>query len=161
MRFKFASFNVENLFDRPKVFLMDDFQDGDVKLKKISQLQGLIERSTYTAAGPALFHPKVLLWSAPHSALCLHCVRWAAFREQKPARRSPRPAQLSTRLRLTPVVAGAFGPHECPGPLESAGRSPNLNVRAEDAYPGASSESIACSAIRTERGLGSNVRYPV
>ncbi len=50
MRFKFASFNVENLFDRPKVFLMDDFQNGDVKLKKISQLQGLIDRSTYTTA---------------------------------------------------------------------------------------------------------------
>jgi len=50
MTFTFASFNVENLFDRPKIFLMDDFAAGDDKLAKIRQLQALINKLSYSAA---------------------------------------------------------------------------------------------------------------
>ena len=46
-KFRFASFNVENLFDRPKVFLASDFADGEQALDKISRLQALINKSTY------------------------------------------------------------------------------------------------------------------
>ena len=46
MRFKFATFNAENLFDRPKVFLMKNPADGDRKLAKIRQLQALIDKAT-------------------------------------------------------------------------------------------------------------------
>jgi endonuclease/exonuclease/phosphatase family metal-dependent hydrolase len=50
MKFKFATFNVENLFDRPKVFLMEDYTKGDQVLKDIQALQTLINRKTYSAA---------------------------------------------------------------------------------------------------------------
>ena len=51
--FKFASFNVENLFDRPKVFLMDDFAKGDKALENIKKLQSLINMKSYSAANKA------------------------------------------------------------------------------------------------------------
>lgn len=54
MRFKFASFNVENLFDRPKIFLADDFEEGDRVLANIRRLQALIDRSTYSPANKTL-----------------------------------------------------------------------------------------------------------
>jgi endonuclease/exonuclease/phosphatase family metal-dependent hydrolase len=50
MSFKFASFNVENLFDRPKVFMMDDYAKGDRALKDIRVLQRLINKKSYSAA---------------------------------------------------------------------------------------------------------------
>ncbi len=49
MKFKFASFNVENLFARPKVFLMDDYAKGDVILGKIRKLAEHIGKNTYNA----------------------------------------------------------------------------------------------------------------
>ena len=50
MDFKIASFNVENLFDRPKVFLRADFADGDRILDDVADLQRLIDRPSYSAS---------------------------------------------------------------------------------------------------------------
>ena len=50
VKFRFATFNVENLFDRPKVFLEKNFADGDQALADISILQKLIRKSVYSAA---------------------------------------------------------------------------------------------------------------
>ena len=49
MTLKFASFNVENLFDRPKIFLMGEFEEGDRKLATIRRLQALIVKRSYSA----------------------------------------------------------------------------------------------------------------
>ena len=49
MTFKFASLNVENLFDRPKIFLMGEFEEGDRKLATIRRLQALIVKRSYSA----------------------------------------------------------------------------------------------------------------
>ena len=48
MKFRFASFNVENLFDRPKLFMEDDFSKGDEAMANIQKLQRLVKKSTYS-----------------------------------------------------------------------------------------------------------------
>ena len=47
VKFRFAAFNVENLFDRPKVFLGEDHSRGDQVLAKIGALQALIDKPIY------------------------------------------------------------------------------------------------------------------
>ncbi len=46
---RIASFNVENLFGRSKVFNFRDQSDGDKVLEKIDEFQKLLKKSTYTA----------------------------------------------------------------------------------------------------------------
>ncbi len=46
---RIASFNVENLFGRSKVFNFRDQSDGDKVLEKIDEFQKLLKKSTYMA----------------------------------------------------------------------------------------------------------------
>ena len=46
---RFATFNLENLFARPKVFKLD-WADGEPILKAYAEFNGLIERVNYTQA---------------------------------------------------------------------------------------------------------------
>lgn len=46
---RIASFNVENLFGRSKIFNFRDQSDGDKVLEKIDEFQKLLKKSTYTA----------------------------------------------------------------------------------------------------------------
>ena len=61
MKFRFATFNVQNLFDRPKVFLENEFADGDRALADIRSLQKLINKSIYSAADK---HTMVALYAS-------------------------------------------------------------------------------------------------
>lgn len=45
---KIAAFNVENLFDRAKIFNQDDEDETQTILDAVSQLNSLFERDTYT-----------------------------------------------------------------------------------------------------------------
>ena len=47
---KIAAFNVENLFERPKVFNFKDHSIGDDILEKVNDLRKVLDNKTYTAA---------------------------------------------------------------------------------------------------------------
>ncbi len=49
-KFRVASFNVENLFARPKVFNFQDKSVGDTILKRIGEFRKILKKTTYTAA---------------------------------------------------------------------------------------------------------------
>ncbi|PHR92498.1 MAG: metal-dependent hydrolase [Blastopirellula sp.] len=48
--FRVASFNVENLFARPKVFNFQDKSIGDTILERIGEFRKILKKETYTAA---------------------------------------------------------------------------------------------------------------
>ena len=50
MKFRLATYNVENLFGRAKVLNFASFETGDDKLKKIGELQSILEKANYSAA---------------------------------------------------------------------------------------------------------------
>lgn len=50
---KIAAFNVENMFDRPKAFNLDDNTQSSKIIKKAAQLNALFEKKTYSAANKA------------------------------------------------------------------------------------------------------------
>jgi hypothetical protein len=47
---RFASFNVENLFARPKALNQQDWADGQPALDAFARFNGLIEKPKYTSA---------------------------------------------------------------------------------------------------------------
>jgi len=49
-KFKIASFNVENLFERPKVFNFRDKSVGDALLARIGDFRKILKKETYSAA---------------------------------------------------------------------------------------------------------------
>jgi len=49
MQFRIASFNAENLFNRPKAFTLDDFEEGDRVLRLVADFQARIQQARYTA----------------------------------------------------------------------------------------------------------------
>ena len=49
-KFRVGTFNVENLFGRPKVFNLADHTVGDAALVTITELEKLLEETTYTAS---------------------------------------------------------------------------------------------------------------
>jgi endonuclease/exonuclease/phosphatase family metal-dependent hydrolase len=49
-QFRVASFNVENLFERPKVFNFQDKSVGDAILKRIGEFRKILKKTSYTAA---------------------------------------------------------------------------------------------------------------
>ncbi len=50
MSIRIASFNVQNLFERPKVFNFQDRSIGDTLLKRIGEFRKLIKKTSYSAA---------------------------------------------------------------------------------------------------------------
>lgn len=52
-KFRVASFNVENLFARPKVFNFQDKSIGDSILKRIGEFRKILAKTSYTAADKA------------------------------------------------------------------------------------------------------------
>lgn len=52
-KFRVASFNVENLFARPKVFNFQDKSVGDSILKRIGEFRKILAKTSYTAADKA------------------------------------------------------------------------------------------------------------
>ena len=50
MKFRLATYNVENLFGRAKVLNFAKYETGDEKLKEIGELQSILEKSRYSEA---------------------------------------------------------------------------------------------------------------
>jgi hypothetical protein len=50
---RFATFNVENFFARPKVFSLPDWADGQPVLDAFAEFNTLIEKPAYAAADKA------------------------------------------------------------------------------------------------------------
>jgi hypothetical protein len=48
---RIASFNVENLFARPKVFELSDWNAGEPVLKAYEKVSALIQKAKYSATG--------------------------------------------------------------------------------------------------------------
>lgn len=48
--YRIASFNVENLFERPKVFNVKDKSVGDQVLDRIDAFQSVLKKATYTSS---------------------------------------------------------------------------------------------------------------
>jgi len=50
---RFATFNLENLFARPKVFNLETWSEGEPILRAYAEFNSLIERVNYTEANKA------------------------------------------------------------------------------------------------------------